>query len=239
MKKIKALRLYPDALDLYGDSKNLTVLGQRLHESGAELEIAYNNGDEDISLDGVDMVYISHGKARNLAHVWEHFHKNGDKIVRAIENGTLFLVTGNAQELFGRTFSDTSGSFLEGLGLFRYDTIEDNSVQVSDMLLEPVFAPQEKCYGFMNRTAHMTGEHKYPLFKVISGVSDDTTQNHAEGTLYKNYFGTWAMGPVLARNPVLMREILRRLLGEDYRELDFSLEEQALSMVLSEFKVKQ
>ena len=44
------------------------------------------------------------------------------------------------------------------------------------------------------------------------------------------------MGPVLVRNPSLMKEILKRLLGEDYSECDFRLEEKALELVISEFK---
>ena len=43
------------------------------------------------------------------------------------------------------------------------------------------------------------------------------------------------MGPVLVRNPGLMKEILRRL-GLDADKCDFSLEERALELVLAEFK---
>lgn len=46
------------------------------------------------------------------------------------------------------------------------------------------------------------------------------------------------MGPMLARNPSMLRELLHRLLGEDYRECDMRLEEKALALVTAEFDKK-
>ena len=50
-----------------------------------------------------------------------------------------------------------------------------------------------------------------------------------------NYFGTWALGPVLAKNPPLLREILRRVTGEDGGKCDMALMEKALALTLQEF----
>ena len=45
------------------------------------------------------------------------------------------------------------------------------------------------------------------------------------------------MGPALVRNPFLMKEVLRRTLGENYQDdLDFSLEEQAHDLVVEEMR---
>ena len=70
----------------------------------------------------------------------------------------------------------------------------------------------------------------------VTGYSDNEKTGGAEGTLYKNFFGTWSLGPVLVRNPCLMREVLRRLLGEDSRECDYALEQEALDRVLREIR---
>lgn len=45
---------------------------------------------------GYDFIYIGHGKARNLAAAAPHFRQYADAITAAVENGTVFLVTGNA-----------------------------------------------------------------------------------------------------------------------------------------------
>ena len=39
MKNIRILHLYSNALDLYGDYKNLTVLRQRIAETGNTAEV--------------------------------------------------------------------------------------------------------------------------------------------------------------------------------------------------------
>lgn len=226
MKNIKILHLYSKALDLYGDYKNIDALVSRIYETGNTAEAETREHYEDIDFDAYDMVYIGHGRAKNLEAVREHFCSYADKIKSSVQNGKVFFVTGNARTLFGK----------EGIGLFDYTFVETNKVFVSDMVGTPVFDETETVYGFTNRTAHIEGENKYPLFYVKTGYGDGEKCNGTEGTLYKNFFGTWSMGPALIRNPVLMREILKRLLGEDYRDCDFSLEQHALDLVLKEFK---
>ena len=70
-------------------------------------------------------------------------------------------------------------------------------------------------------------------FRCSAGDSD--AAGGTEGTLYKNFFGTWQMGPLLARNPELLRELLRRMTGDEYREVDLALQERALAITLAEF----
>lgn len=235
MKNIRILHLYSDALDLYGDYKNLTVLCQRIAETGNTSEITEVNLGEAIDPSGFDFVYIGHGKARNLAAVAPHFVQYSASIRAAIEGGQLWLVTGNARELFGQSFTTPAGEVLPGIGLFNYTGVETNKVFVSDVLAQPVYDVSARVYGFVNRTAYLEGENSNPLFTVLSGCGDGETPDGKEGTLYRNFFATWSMGPILARNPSLMRELLHRLLGDDYRECDFSLEEKALNLVIAEF----
>lgn len=236
MKNVKILHLYPDALDLYGDYKNLSVLKLRLSESGNGCEIVCANIGDELTFSGYDMVYIGHGKARNLAAVSEHFVKYKESIISSIESGTLWFATGNSRELFGKSFPTPDGEVKPGIALFDYEGVETNKVFVCDMLAEPNFETEEQCYGFANRTAYLKGENKYPLFRVISGFSDGDVPVGSEGTLYKNFFATWGMGPMLSRNPALLKEFLKRLLGEVPKECDFSLETAANKAVCAEFK---
>ena len=238
MKHIRILHLYSNALDLYGDYKNLTVLQRRIAETGNTSDITEINLDEVIDPTGCDFVYIGHGKARNLAAVAPHFVQYGDTIRTAIEGGQVWFVTGNARELFGQRFTTPTGETLPGIGLFDYTGVETDKVFVSDMLARPAYDENARVYGFINRTAYLVGENRYPLFTVLSGCGDGETPDGKEGTLYRNFFATWAMGPMLARNPSMLRELLHRLLGEDYRECDMRLEEKALALVTAEFDKK-
>ncbi len=236
MRTINILHLYKEAMDLYGDYKNIDVLVKRIQETGNDAVVTEKGMEDSLSFEGFDLVYLGHGKARNLAAVSKHFVPYEKEVKAAVEGGTVFFVTGNARELFGRSFTTAEGETLPGVGLFDYTAVEQNAVFVSDMLAHPTYNESETVYGFANRTAYLAGENKYPLFKVEKGFGDGESPDGLEGTLYRNFFGTWAMGPALVRNPSLMRELLRRLLGEDYRECDYSLEQKALDLVIEEFK---
>ena len=74
--------------------------------------------------------------------------------------------------------------------------------------------------------------HTQESIEVVMAMASAT---HAATRRSKNnLFATWALGPVLARNPVMLKEVLRLVLGEDYRETDFSLEQRAVDMILAE-----
>ncbi len=236
MRTVKILYLYAEAMDLYGDAKNLEVLCQRIRESGNQVEVTTCDIWDEMLLDGYDMVYLGHGKARNLAAVQPHFLKNGDAVKAKIEDGQLWFVTGNARELFGKEFTTVDGKTLPGIGLFEYSGVEQNKVFVADLCGKAAFDEALSCYGFANRTAYLNhpNGNKMPLFVSSKGFSDGESDEGCEGTLYKNFMATWAMGPVLVRNPGLMREVLNRL-GIDHSACDFSLEERALELVLAEF----
>lgn len=236
MAELKFLHLYSDLLDLYGDYTNVTAVRKAAAQLGYDCTITEVQLGEPIDPAGYDFVYMGHGKAKNLAAAAGPFRQNAEAIRRAVENGTVFFVTGNARLLFGSGFQTPSGTEEEGIGLFSYRGVETGKVFTGDVVSRPVFNDSLLCYGFVNRTSHMVGENTSPLFRVLRGPGDGETPDGMEGTLYKNFFGTWQMGPVLVRNPGLLREVLGRITGQDCSGLDLSLQEKALALTLAEFE---
>lgn len=233
---ITLLHLYGDTLDLYGDAFNLTCIRRRLESLGIPCRVVSANLGEPFDPLEAQLIYLGHGKARNLAAVAEHFYTFGGAMGEAIEAGTLVLSTGNSRLLFGQHFQTPDGKEQRGIGLFDYTGVETGQVFTGDVVAHPAFDPGLTTYGFVNRTAHLMGENQNPLFQVIQGPGDGPEASGVEGTLYRNFFGTWQMGPLLARNPALLREMLRRLLGPEVAlDYDDSLEEKALALTLREF----
>ena len=215
MKELKILHLYSDLLDLYGDYTNVTAVRRAAAQLGYESAVTEVQLGQPIDPTSYDFVYIGHGKARKLAAAAPHFRLYAEASAQAVENETVFLVTGNARFLFGGSFQ-TPDSEEEGIGLFPYHGIETGKVFTGDVVSSPVFDESVRCYGFINRTAHLTGENPYPLFRVLRGPGDGET-------------------PVLVRNPALLREVLHRITGEDCSGLDLGLQERALAITLAEF----
>ena len=111
MKHIRILHLYSNALDLYGDYKNLTVLQRRIAETGNTSDITEVNLDEVIDPTGYDFVYIGHGKARNLAAVAPHFVQYGDTIHLALRFPVTEIGGGYVSVYNERVSDDWHGFF--------------------------------------------------------------------------------------------------------------------------------
>lgn len=236
MKEIRILHLYADTLDLYGDFFNLRIVCSRLREMGFEPVLLHAELDDAFDPEGADMIYIGHGKARSLAAVAGHFAAHSAAVCRAAEAGKLFLVTGNARLLFGKGFEMPDGRQAPGAGLFDYTGVETGEVFTADVVGRCTFDPEILTYGFVNRTQYIEGNNDRPLFTVLAGPGDGKEPDGKEGTLYQNFFGTWQMGPLLPRNPLLLREILFRLTGAE-TTYDDTLERKALEATLREFKL--
>ena len=65
---------------------------------------------------------------------------------------------------------------------------------------------------------------KYPLFTKIIGFGSN---NDVEGIHYKNFYGTYLLGPLLIRNPLFFESFLKNFIlskCENFEFKDFNLE---------------
>ncbi len=232
---VNILYLYSETMDLYGDSFNIIMIKSKLLEMGIEANISKYEIGEELEADKYDMFYIGHGKGRNLEFIAKDFLRHKEKVIKAIEDEKVFLVTGNARLLFGKDFEGVSGKMVQANGFFDYTGSETNNVFTSDTVAK-LHGTENLCYGYINRTAHIVGENKYPLFDVVLGVGDTKEKGGFEGNHYKNYFATWFVGPALIKNPQLLKIILKPLAKELYKDLNMTEEQKALDATLSEFK---
>ena len=236
MRKIKILNLYGEALDLNGDGKNISAFENRIAEMGYEYETTTLGVGDDIDVSDFDIVFMTHGKPHNVSAISEHFIKYKDNIIENIEKGKTFVVTGSSNMLLGKSFSMLDGKTYSGIGLFDCTAEEFDSLYVSDAVLVPQFAPEEKMFGTYYRCESVKFDtpNEHRLFTVLKADAGKGSVGEGEGCRLNNLFATWCLGPVLVRNPVMMKEVLHCVLGEDYRETDFSLEEKAVKMILEE-----
>ena len=234
MKKIKILNLYGEALDLNGDGKNVTAFEKRIREMGYEAETETLGVGDKIDFSDYDIVFLTHGKPHNVSAISSDFIKYKEAVLDYVESGKVFVVTGSSNMLFGKKFSMLDGKTYEGIALFDCEAEEFDSLYVSDAVLLPEFAPEEKMFGTYYRceSVKFNTPNENRLFKVLKADSGKGSVGEGEGCRYKNLFATWCLGPVLVRNPIMMKEVLHCVLGEDYRETDFSLEEKAAKMLV-------
>ena len=95
--------------------------------------------------------------------------------------------------------------------------------------------------GFQNRCGVILNTDK-PLFKVIEGTGS-TIGSSVEGYTYKNFYGTYAFGPLLIRNPYFTNYILKNVMKSKNKKYKFKVlnnisEIKAYNKYLENFKIK-
>ncbi len=232
-ENVKILWLYEDLLDLYGDRGNISAITFQLRHLEIPYEIDKKSIFDELNFDEYDLIYVGPGKDKNAIRASEHFVKYKETVLKAMADKKVFFVTGNAQLLFGREIEDESGKVYPCVGLFDYAGKITGDVFINDMVASPMFSRASLCYGFINRTSYIVGEIRNPLFEV---KYSEKNIGESEGILSGNYFSTWALGPVLAKNPTLLKEVLCRVLEASFVEIDDSLQNIALQKTLGEFE---
>ncbi len=236
MEQCNILCLYTDLLDLYGDIANIVLIKKRLEQMNIKVNIIQKSIEDDIDYKDIKLVYIGPGKMKNLEVASLHFIKFKEKTIQAIENDVNFLVIGNARLLFGKEFTLVGGQKSAGIGLFDYTAQDTDKVFISDNVSCVYNNTDYKCYGFINRTAHIDNiQDIQPLFRLMCGAGDGIEESEYEGNYYKNYMGTWQLGPIMVKNPMFLRGFLSRLYPDAEQNFDDSLEKKAIELTLDEF----
>ena len=110
------------------------------------------------------------------------------------------------------------GQKIKGISAIDYYTLsQDNNRFIGDVrIVNEVF--NEEHVGFENHNG-MTflGEGLQPLGRVIEGYGNNG-QDQTEGVHYRNTFGSYFHGPILARNLNLAKRILITALEKKYQE---------------------
>ncbi len=234
MATIKIAHLYYDLMNLYGENGNLRALEKALIDQQQEVVITKLSLKDQIDFLAYDIFYLGSGSEDNIRIVNNDLLNYQAKIKKAIEKDKFFIITGNALDLFGQKIKSLNQKELVTLGIFPYD-----SQEVEDRIVgEQVYTTdliKEKVIGFQNRQTIMSSYS--PLFEVIRGTGSNPHQT-VEGIKYKNFYGTYLIGPLLIRNPALLKKIIKNLFKIkkiSYQSLPDDIANQAYQEYLKNF----
>ena len=235
MKNVNILHLYYDLMNLYGEYGNIIALRDAFKLQGIEVNIDKKSIGDTIDFMKYDIVYIGEGSEYNQELVRQDLLKYKAELNAYIESYKILIATGNSYELFGDKIDKK-----EALGIFHFksfyksittdvgDRIVNEEIMDTDFLGSPVV-------GFVNRNSVNDIKDGY-LFKVRKGYGNDI-KDKFEGIHYKNFYGTYLLGPLLIRNPYLLDYILSNFLGDKYKELD-TPDKQAYEEYLKTYNIE-
>lgn len=227
--KINILHLYYDLLNLYGESGNVKALKNYFKNAGIKINIKFATITDNIQLDDIDIIYIGCGTENNQKLVLKHLLKYKDEFKNFIENNKYIISTGNSLELFGKNIKANNKKY-ECLNIFKFETTIEPFRIVDEALFKTKLI-KESIIGFQNQNGTIKNIDDNNLFEVIKGTGS-YPKSKFEGLHYKNFYGTYLIGPLLVRNPYLLEHICNKVIKEKdenykFKKVNLKLEKEA------------
>ncbi|MGI6755891.1 MAG: type 1 glutamine amidotransferase [Atopobiaceae bacterium] len=215
-KKLRIIHLFPELLNLYGDSGNILCLRKRMEWRHMTCEVQEVHVGEKPSLAGADIVFIGGGSDREQKIVCESLLRERQELVAYVEDGGVLGAVCGGYQLLGSSYL-MGDELVEGLSLVDFYTDRDepriigNIAITSDITDVPIV-------GYENHggRTHLADSVK-PLGKVVFGRGNDGVSGY-EGCLYKNVLGTYIHGPLLPKNPGVADWFIAQALDRRYGE---------------------
>jgi CobQ-like glutamine amidotransferase family enzyme len=213
-QSLQVLHLYPELLNLYGDSGNMLVLRKRLEWRHLGCTVHEVHMGERASLADVDLVFIGGGSDREQRIVCDELHQQRQEFAAFVEDGGVMLAVCGGYQLLGHSYL-MGEEEVRGLSLVDLYTDRGSPRLIGNVVVESRIAAQP-IVGYENhggRTHLGTGVEA--LGRVLHGYGNDG-QSGEEGCLYRNVVGTYVHGPLLPKNPGLADWLITRALERRY-----------------------
>ena len=188
MKTIKVLHLYHDLMNLSGDNGNMVAIKDALERQKVNYTIDRLSIGDKIDFNKYNLIYVGNGSRENqeLARIELQLNK--------IFKNKLIIATGNALELFGKTIDNK-----ECLNLLPFKTMYLKEYVVEEKIVHSDELDMD-IIEFINRNSESSINKDFFI---------DNNSIHVN-----NFYGTYALGPLLIRNPLLLNKFIERVLKD-------------------------
>ena len=203
------VHLFPEAMSLYGEYANLTLLGRYLELLGDQVTVTPVTGEDTPDFSSAHLIYMGCGTERTQKAVLQWLLPHAGGLRAALDRGAAVLFTGNAMDLLGRSVTDREGKSWEGLGLGDFTTAETEKRTPHDVIATPALW-EGAAVGFMNKCSTASGVTS-PLFTALSMGFGNDREGGGEGFISGDLYATHITGPVLVKNPAFTDYLVGRL----------------------------
>jgi CobQ-like glutamine amidotransferase family enzyme len=214
--------MYPKLMDLYGDKGNIEILTWRAKKRGIVIEVMPCDIGSDLGEMDFDICYIGGGADKDQLVVCEDLLRRKNELVKATENGAMFLLICGGYQLWGKYYVDRSGRQIEGLGMADFYTESFSGDRcVGDVVVKVLLDGEEVVLvGFENHGGETKGVVT-PLGEVVQGYGNERNGGY-EGYFEGGVVGTYMHGPFLAKNPEMADWFIKKGLARNYGEVELA-----------------
>jgi lipid II isoglutaminyl synthase (glutamine-hydrolysing) len=215
---ITLVHLYPQEMNIYGDTGNVLVLQKRLAWRGIDVQVVPVSVGDAIP-DEVDILLGGGGQDAAQGEIGTDFVSRGEQLRALADDGVVMLAVCGSYQLLGHEFVTHDGVHIPGVGVLDVRTVGSAQRLIGNNTVETDGGV--RLVGYENHSGLTElGTGAVPLGRTVPGRGNNGT-DRTEGAVRDNVFGTYLHGPVLAKSPVFADELLRRALRR--RGLDASL----------------
>ena len=169
---LRIAHLYPELLNLYGDSGNILVLRKRLEWRRLACDVREVLVGERADLSKADIAFIGGGSDRDQRIVCEKLLDQRDELVAFVEDGGVLLAVCGGYQLLGHSYA-MGDEEVRGLSLVDFYTDRGSPRLIGNIGVQSRIA-SEPIVGFENHggRTHL-GAGVEPLGSVLFGWGND------------------------------------------------------------------
>lgn len=224
-------------MNLYGEYGNVECLKRHMADQGFDVAVDKVSVNDDFNINDYDFIYCGSGLESNLKVALKDLKKHKDELLKAIENNKFILFTGNAMELLGESLDEE-----EGLNIVPIKSKTCDKRYTGDVVMfNEVFG---EVVGFINKSTIVSEDLNNYLFTYIFKDANLNDGNIKEGYRYNNLFASHIIGPILVKNPKIIRYFVEGI-GKQidpffaYKEISYPYEEDSYNVTLNALKQRK
>ena len=222
--ELKICHLYPDVLNLYGDTGNIVCMSRRLQWRGLGVSVSKAPIGSPLGLSQYDLVFIGGGQDFEQQVLLDDLHRGRDReILAAVEDGLPFLTICGGYQMLGAYYETHTGERCDFIGALDLYTKGSDTRMIGNYKFQcSESAGGGVIVGFENHSGKTyLGPSLEPLGRVLRGYGNNG-EDGTEGAHYKNVFGTYSHGPLLPKNPAFCDLLLKTALERKYGQCELA-----------------
>jgi lipid II isoglutaminyl synthase (glutamine-hydrolysing) len=236
--ELNICHLYPDLLNVYGDTGNILILKYRAQKRGIKVNVSNISIGDKFEGKNYDIVFFGGGQDYEQSIVSKDLnHLKKSALSQYIEGGKVFISICGGYQLLGKYYTTPQGEKLKGLGILDIYTEGGNNRFIGNTVIYNEDF-KETYVGFENHSGRTYIGSLKPLGKVLAGYGNNGEDGY-EGCVYKNSYCSYFHGSLLSKNPELADRFIGTALEKKYGKVNLTPLDDSLEFKAKEFIVKR
>ncbi|MBP3256272.1 MAG: hypothetical protein J6M60_07315 [Clostridia bacterium] len=206
-ENLKIEILFPEFCNLYGDISNMKYLKKCLPKANY-IETAFDEEPTFVK-EKVNFIYLGPMTENMQEKVIKKLMPYKERIEELINDNVIFLITGNAIEIFGKYIENEDGSKIDALGIFDIYAKRDMLHRDNSMFIGTWEGVE--VVGFKSLFTFAYGNNDENYFAKVEKGFGLNKESKLEGICKNNFIATYLIGPILILNPDLTKKLIEKM----------------------------